>query len=209
MTYEYLLAGLPELKAGADTPIDLEKLLTLLDECLTDKDKQLLALIQRHPEDDEQAEALYEEGLASHNDFVRDWFAFNRDMNNVLVASICRKHGFDVRKKIVGEGEVAEKLRTNSSQKDFGLSEVMDDFEPILALTQIEDLMAREKAMDAIRFEWLQDRTLFDFFSIEMVLAYYLQAEMLHRWSILTVEEGERVFRNMVAEMRKGIQLDH
>lgn len=207
MTYEYLLAGLPELRAGADTPIDLEKLLVLLDECLTASDKKLLELVQRRPEDDEQAEALYDEGLKARNRFVREWFAFNRDMNNVLVASICRKHGFDVRKKIVGQGEVAEKLRSNPQQKDFGLGEVMDNYEDILALTQIDDLMAREKAMDAIRFEWLQERTMFDFFSIEQVLAYYLQAEMLHRWSILTVEEGERVFRNIVADMKKGVSL--
>jgi len=208
MTYEYLLAGLPELRTGADTPIDLERLLTLLDECLTASDKKLLELIQRRPEDDEQAELLYEEGLKSRNRFVRDWFAFNRDMNNVLVASICRKHGFDVRAKIVGQGEVAEKLRSNPQQKDFGLGEVMDNYEEILALTQIEDLMAREKAMDAIRFTWLQERTMFDFFSIEQVLAYYLQAEMLHRWSILTVEEGERVFRDIVADMKRGVKLD-
>ena len=208
MTYEYLLAGLPELKAGADTPISMDKLLTLLDEQLTSGDKQLLALVQERCADDEQAADLYERGQKNRNRFVRDWFAFNQDMNNVLVAAICRKHGFDVRKSIVGQGEVAETLRTHATQKDFGLNEVAGDFQPILALSQIEDLMSREKAMDALRFEWLQERTQFDFFSIEQVLAYYLQAEMLHRWSILTIEEGERVFRELVKEMKKGIKLD-
>jgi hypothetical protein len=41
-----------------------------------------------------------------------------------------------------------------------------------------------------------------------MVFAYYLEAVMLHRWSLLTVEEGERVFRAMVAEMKKGVRID-
>ncbi|MBO7408967.1 MAG: DUF2764 family protein, partial [Paludibacteraceae bacterium] len=50
--------------------------------------------------------------------------------------------------------------------------------------------------------------TQFDFFSTEQVLAYYLQAEMLHRWSLLTIEEGEKVFRQMVADMKKGVNLD-
>ena len=62
--------------------------------------------------------------------------------------------------------------------------------------------------MDALRFEWLQERTQFDFFSTEQVLAYYLQAEMLHRWSLLTIEEGEKVFRQMVADMKKGVNLE-
>jgi len=203
MTYEYVLAGLPELKAGSDAPISMEKLDELLDEQLTASDKKLLDLL-RAPID----EATLEEGLKANSRFVRAWFTFNRDMNNVLVAQICRKHGFDVKQQIVGEGEVAEQLRTHASQKDFGLNEVMDDPQELLALAQIEGLMAREKAMDAIRFEWLQEQTQFDFFSSEMVFAYYLEAVMLHRWSILTVEEGEKIFRELVADMKKGVKID-
>ena len=202
MTYEYILAGLPELKAGSDAPISLEKLDEFLDEQLAASDKQLLDLL-RVPID----EQTLEQGLQAKNRFVRDWFVFNRDMNNVLVAQICRKHGFDVKQQIVGEGEVAEQLRTHATQKDFGLNEVAGDFSAYLALVQIDDLMQREKAMDAIRFEWLQTRTEFDFFSAEMVFAYYLEAVMLHRWSILTVEEGEKVFRELVADMKKGVNL--
>ena len=203
MTYEYLLAGLPELKAGSDAPISLEKLEELLDELLSDSDKEILDLL-RVPIDTD----TLEQGLKSSNKFVRAWFSFNQDMNNVLVAQICRKHGFDPKQQIVGQGEVAEQLRTHTTQKDFGLNEVMDDATELLALAQIEDLMQREKAMDAIRFEWLQNRTEFDFFSAEMVFAYYLEAVMLHRWSILTVEEGEKIFRELVADMKKGVRLD-
>ena len=203
MTYEYILAGLPELKAGADTPISLEKLDEFLDEQLSEVDKNLLDLL-RSPID----ETTLEEGLKAKNRFVRDWFSFNQDMNNILVAAICRKHGFDVKQQIVGEGEVAETLRTHASQKDFGLNELMGDYQAFLALAQIENLMDREKAQDAIRFEWLQERTQFDFFSSEMVFAYYLEAVMLHRWSILTLEEGEKIFRALVADMKKGVKLD-
>ncbi len=203
MTYEYLLTGLPELKAGSDAPISIEKLDELLDEQLRGSDKTMLDLL-RKPIDEKTLDL----GLKAKNRFIREWFAFNRDMNNVLVAQICRKHGFDVKQKIVGEGEVAEQLRTHTTQKDFGLNELSGDFTAILALAQIEDLMQREKAMDAVRFEWLHDRTEFDFFSPEMVFAYYLEALMLHRWSILTVEEGERIFRELVADMKKGIKLD-
>ena len=203
MTYEYILAGLPELKAGSDSPVSLEKLDEFLDEQLSASDKTLLDILRR-PID----EQTLDEGLKARNHFVRDWFAFNQDMNNVLVAQICRKHGFDVRKMIVGQGEVADKLRENSPQKDFGLNEVMDNATELLALAQIEDLMEREKAQDAIRFEWLQTRTQFDFFSAEQVFAYYLQALMLHRWSILTIEQGEHIFRELVSDMKRGVNLD-
>ena len=159
-------------------------------------------------EADLRTQLLYEYGLKSKNKFVRKWFAYNQDMNNVLVAAICRKHGFDVRKMIVGQGEVAEILRKNLQQKDFGLGGVMDSLQEIMSLVDIDNLMEREKRMDALRFVWLEEATLFVDFSIENVLAYYLQAEMLNRWSLLTVEQGEKVFRELVADMKKGVNLD-
>ena len=203
MTYEYLLAGLPELKAGSDAQISLEKHEELFDEQLSASDKALLDWL-RAPMNEEPLK----QGLKAKNRFIGAWLGCNQDMNNVLVAQICRKHGFDVKTQIVGDGEVAEQLRSHSSQKDFGLNELPGDYQAILALAQIDDLMQREKAMDAIRFEWLQDRTEFDFFSSEMVFAYYLEALMLHRWSILTVEQGEKIFRDLVADMKKGVRLD-
>ena len=119
MTYEYLLAGLPELKAGSDAPISLEKLDELFDEQLRASDKALLDLL-RAPMNEETLDL----GLKAKNRFIRDWFGFNQDMNNVLVAQICRKHGFDVKQKIVGEGEVAEQLRTHTTQKEIGRAHV-------------------------------------------------------------------------------------
>lgn len=239
MGYECLMAGLPELKAGGETPMTMETLLLLLEENLSEKDKPLLdllrmksdapeisELVERYDdsiidqpdwwenarntlsEADLRTQLLYEYGLKSKNKFVRKWFAYNQDMNNVLVAAICRKHGFDVRKMIVGQGEVAEILRKNLQQKDFGLGGVMDSLQEIMSLVDIDNLMEREKRMDALRFVWLEEATLFVDFSIENVLAYYLQAEMLNRWSLLTVEQGERVFRELVADMKKGVNLD-
>ncbi len=241
MGYECLLAGLPDLKAGAPSPISIDDLLSVLEESLRESDKPLLEqlrmttssekidglLARCHDEDtndadkpawwddaasvlseaDLRAALLYDLGQKSKNRFVREWYAFNQDMNNVLVASICRKHGFDVRKAIVGHNEVAEILRTHTQQKDFGLGGVLDNLQDILDLASVENLMEREKRMDAMRFAWLEDKTRFFVFSIELVLAYYLEAEMLDRWSRLTVEQGEQVFRAMVADMKKGVQL--
>ncbi len=238
MGYECLLAGLPDLKAGAESPMKMEDLLALFGETLSKSDLHLLdmlrmtssapevqALMDRYDEKygeqecwwndarealsevDLRTQALYELGLNSKNQFIRDWFAFNQDMNNVLTATICRRHGFDVRKAIVGHNPVADILRKDLPQKDFGLSAEMENLENVMALVDIDNLMEREKQMDAIRFAWLEEKNMFVYFSIENVLAYYLQAEMLNRWAVLTVEQGEKVFRELVADMKKGIKL--
>ena len=239
MGYEYLLTGLPELRADGEAPISMEALLTLLSESLGEKDLEALHVLQMRNDDevilnlqeqyndsfigrpdwwedavnrlsdeDLRTQLLYEYGKQNKCRFVRKWFAYNQDLNNVMVATICRKHGFDVSKAIIGHNEVAEILRKNLPQKDFGLAGVMDNLPEIMAVVEVENLREREKRLDAIRFIWLEETTRFNVFSIENVLAYFLQAQMLHRWSILTVEEGERIFRELVADMKKGIKLD-
>ena len=239
MGYEYLLTGLPELRADGEAPISMESLLTLLSESLSEKDLEALHVLQmrnddevilnlqeqyndsyigrpdwwddainRLSEEDLRTQLLYEYGKQNKCRFVRKWFAYNQDLNNVMVATICRKHGFDVSKAIIGHNEVAEILRKNLPQKDFGLAGVMDNLPEIMAIVEVENLREREKRLDAIRFIWLEDTTRFNVFSIENVLAYYLEALMLHRWSILTIEEGEKVFRELVADMKKGVKLD-
>lgn len=219
MTMETLLLLLEENLSEKDKPLldllrmksdapEISELVERYDDSIIDQPDWWENARNTLSEADLRTQLLYEYGLKSKNKFVRKWFAYNQDMNNVLVAAICRKHGFDVRKMIVGQGEVAEILRKNLQQKDFGLGGVMDSLQEIMSLVDIDNLMEREKRMDALRFVWLEETTLFVDFSIENVLAYYLQAEMLNRWSLLTVEQGERVFRELVADMKKGVNLD-
>lgn len=219
MTMETLLLLLEENLSEKDKPLldllrmksdapEISELVERYDDSIIDQPDWWENARNTLSEADLRTQLLYEYGLKSKNKFVRKWFAYNQDMNNVLVAAICRKHGFDVRKMIVGQGEVAEILRKNLQQKDFGLGGVMDSLQEIMSLVDIDNLMEREKRMDALRFVWLEEATLFVDFSIENVLAYYLQAKMLNRWSLLTVEQGERVFRELVADMKKGVNLD-
>lgn len=219
MTMETLLLLLEENLSEKDKPLldllrmksdapEISELVERYDDSIIDQPDWWENARNTLSEADLRTQLLYEYGLKSKNKFVRKWFAYNQDMNNVLVAAICRKHGFDVRKMIVGQGEVAEILRKNLQQKDFGLGGVMDSLQEIMSLVDIDNLMEREKRMDALRFVWLEEATLFVDFSIENVLAYYLQAEMLNRWSLLTVEQGEKVFRELVADMKIGVNLD-
>lgn len=159
-------------------------------------------------ENDLRTQVRYELGQQSGNSLVRNWFRFNQDMNNVLTATVCRKHGFDVSKAIVGHNEVADILRKNLPQKDFGLSGVMDNLNDVMALAETDNLLEREKKTDAVRLSWLEEATRFDWFGVGQVLAYYLQVRIMNRWEPLTVEQGEKVFREMVAEMKKGIQIE-
>lgn len=182
--------------------------------CMKPDDERITALLEENEElrtesplreEDLRAQLLYQEGMRSSNAFVREWFGFNLNLNNILAAVICRKHGFDIKKTIVGEGEVQDALR-NSSAKDFGLAATLPEIDDILRLSEVEDLYEREKKTDALRWAWLENKTLFNYFEAENVFAYWLQAQMLFRWDILNKEEGTRIFRELIADMKRDIK---
>lgn len=230
MLYNYLLAGLEELRLGQPQKLSQEELLTEIRAQLTEKDMRLLDLLlltkdspqiqevlERNPElkeetllseDDLKTQLYYQYGARCANRFVREWFLFNLDLNNVLAAVVCRRHGFDVQKAVIGDNEVAQQLRKNLSAKDFGLAGILPDYAGIMRLADIDNPLEREKAIDALRWQWLEEHTLFRNFEVENVLAYWLQSVILHRWDGLTVEKGEKVFRELLAEMKKGIKLE-
>lgn len=233
MGYEYLIAGFEELAQGDRPAMSEQQLLELLNEHLSESDKALLMLLRRKNDDetimqlmeddavldrkaelslsdeDFRTQLLYEQGLHCKNKFVREWFAYNMDVNNVLAATVAIKHGMDVQKVIVGDNEVAQELRKGGAMgKNAHLAALVPDLREVVEIADIKDLMDREKHIDALRWQWLEDRTLFEVFNIEAVLAYYLKATILHRWDNLTIEEGEKVFRELVADMKKGINLD-
>ena len=93
MGYEYLLTGLPELSANGAAPMSMEALDALFDEQLRAKDKEQLRLLKSHAR----------RGTCQ---FVQDWLAFNRDLNNLLTAEVCRKHGLNPEKFVVGERQL-------------------------------------------------------------------------------------------------------
>ncbi|MBQ9522438.1 MAG: DUF2764 family protein [Paludibacteraceae bacterium] len=121
--------------------------------------------------------------------FIKDWQAFERTLNNTLTAEICRKHGLNLKQHVLGE-----------------MPDVED--KEVIAVSKIDDLYERERAIDALRFAWLEEATQSSFFGFDKVVAYYLELKMLHRWEVLTNEEGERVFRDIVADLKKGVKID-
>ena len=180
--YEYLLAGLPELRASDKAPMTMEALREELKVCLTEQDQEQLRLLDHH--------AVY-----GAYPFIREWYRFERVLNNTLVIAICRHHGLDIR------------LHTLSSlESEDPMTEQFND--ELTRVSKIDDLYERERAIDNLRFAWLEEATKLKNFSFENVVAYYLELQMLCRWDKLTTEEGEKVFREIVQEMKKGIKLD-
>ncbi len=153
--------------------------------------------------EDRLAALYYAYAMNCGNQFVKNWFELNLNINNMLTAITCRKHGLDKAKYIVGDNEVAKELR-KSNARDFGLGDMIDYLPALLHISEEEDLMVREKKTDLLKWQWLEEQTIFKTFDIENVFAYLLKLEMIERWITLDKATGEKTFRSIVGAMKKG-----
>lgn len=153
-------------------------------------------------DEDRLAELYFASGTNNKNAFVADWFSFNQTLRNVLALYTCRKLGWDPEKYIVGNSEVEHQLLT-SKAKDFGLSEEYPEILSMISIAEEEDIARREKMIDALRWQWLDEQTEWSVFDIENVLCYYLKLGIIERWSNLNEEIGNAIFREIVLGLKQ------
>lgn len=149
----------------------------------------------------------YEYAINCKNEFLKRWFEFNLNINNILTASTCRKHGFDLRSFVLGNNEIAQIIRS-SNARDLGLTGVFEQLDAVLRITEEADLLEREKKIDTLKWNWLEENTFFNYFGIEKVLAFVIKTEMLERWKPLTVETGTQIFRELLGSMKEGVKFE-
>ena len=148
----------------------------------------------------------YEYAMQCKNDFVSSWFEFNLNSNNVLVALASRKYKMQIAPLVVGDTEVCRALKT-SNARDFGLTTELDYFDQLLKVSETEDLVEREKKLDQIRWKWMEDKTFFDYFSIERLYVFLLQLEIIERWISLDKEKGSQMFREIIDSLKGEVRV--
>ena len=156
--------------------------------------------------EDRLAALYYEDAMKCKNKFVSSWFAFNLTMNNILVALTARKFKMDIAPLIVGDTEVCEALRT-SGARDFGLTGEVDFLDQLVKISETEELVEREKKIDQLRWNWMEEATFFNYFTVERLFVFLLQLEMIERWISLDKEKGNQLFRSIIATLKDEVQI--
>lgn len=148
----------------------------------------------------------YAYAMKCKNRFVSDWFGFNLTVNNILVALTARKYKFEVAPLIVGDTRICEALRT-STARDFGLGAEVNYLDQLMKISEVEELVEREKKIDQLRWDWMEEATFFNYFTIERLFVFLLQLEMIERWLSLDKERGSQLFRSMIEVLKDEVQI--
>ena len=147
----------------------------------------------------------YEYVLQVKNDFLEQWFRFDRDMKNILTAVNCRKYGYDTEKQLIPvkhENEVYETLIKSSPKADLFTDEV-PYADKILQIAESEmDISEKEKALDNIKWKFLDEHTFFNYFTIEKILSFVIKLEIVERWIELDNETGKALFTRLINDIK-------
>lgn len=154
--------------------------------------------------EDKLSESYFSYALQCGNDFIEQWSRFNMTLRNIFAAHVGRQLGWSPADYVVGDSPLERKLKT-STAKNFGLDD--DDLEGTLSrinsILEETDITRRERMIDLLKWEWLEDKTFDKVFDIEAILCYYLRLRILERWTSLNEETGEATFRSIVAALKK------
>jgi len=150
----------------------------------------------------------YDYAMTCKNKFVADYLEFEMNVKNIVAAINSRVHKLDIEKAIIGDNEIAIALRTVNS-KDFGIAMDYPYAEKIISLMEKEDLVARERGIDLVVWNYLDEAVVFEYFSIERVISFMLKLRILERWSKMTSESGRTVFMELVDKFKSNFNFDN
>lgn len=153
-----------------------------------------------------QLTALYYDYATSfNNDFLNRWFEFERTTKNVMTGLMARKYEYPLEGELIGKDSITASIR-KSHARDFGLTNDFPGIEKLLHVFDKENLLEREKDIDQLKWQYLDDLNTFNYFSIEVILGYVIRLDMVNRWMQLDEETGREMFNKLLEELRNSFE---
>lgn len=140
-------------------------------------------------------EATYEYCSGLGSKFLSQWFDFNADLQNILIALNGRQHKIPFSKYLVGKGELVENL-SKSHAADFSLGKEHELFNSLLRIWEQNNILFRERGYDILRWKWIDQHNFFNYFNIDRILGYYAQLRILNRWQSMDPSLGKEIFHD-------------
>lgn len=146
----------------------------------------------------------YDYATSCSNEFIAGWFEFNLNVNNLLVALLARKYKLNVSECVVGDNEVAEAVRT-SGARDFGLGGTIDYLDAVIRLSENDKLKEREHLFDELRWNWLDDNSVFNYFTVEKLFVFLQKLDIISRWVALDDDRGMQRYHELIDGLKTGM----
>lgn len=188
--YEYIVASLPVIEPGSrlGSSSAANAIIDDIREQLSNKDNALVTMLLDGFDPEKLNAGFYRACLGSGSRFLREYFLFDLFLRNTKVeylnASLGRPEG-----------------------KDVLLLEDLEDYEfeqkeEIVEILSGTDIIGREKGLDMVIWEHVEEVTTMDVFDMDAILGFIARLKIIDRWDKLDPETGAELFRRLIKEIR-------
>ena len=188
--YEYIVASLPVIASDYRGPLDTDAIISEIRSQLSPKDEAVLDTLLKGFDSDSLDAEFYRTALASKNRFIAGYFGYDLDVRNCRVAYL---------NKGLGRPEGQDLLVLDEDEpREF------EDLEKVNAVLEGSDILERERGLDDIMWERIDELTLMEVFTLDQILGFVAKLQIVARWLRLDPQTGRELFRQLVEEIRNN-----
>lgn len=151
-------------------------------------------------------ELFYQSVMKTGNAFIRQWFAFDRNIKSILTALNCRKYDYSLGQQLVAAGDhtdFQEILLKENIRPELFIDEDIPYLDQLFRIAESgAQATEKEKALDQIKFTFSDDLTIFNYFTIEKILSFAVKLLIIDRWRKLDDETGKAFLNRLINNLK-------
>lgn len=194
--YEYIISSLPAISldwkfgegASFETYVDWIK------SQLSEADIKVVDRLLDGYKDENLTREFYEAALKDGNRFLKEYYTFDLNVRNGKARFLNKAFERPLDQDTI-------KLETGEFPEGPKIEEALN----------APDLLSRERGLDSLMWDKINEITTFDYFDLEAILGFIARLHIIGRWFALDEKTGREMFRRLVDEVRgtfKGVNYE-
>lgn len=194
--YTYIVSSLPEILRERTSAEDIkaDEVIGEIRSQLSPSDGEVLDLVLRGFDPDRLDREFYVRATSSAVHFVREYFTFDMNLRNAKARYL---------NSMFNRPEAQDTIVLDEDTES-----VFDEEEAIADILKGNDILAREKGLDDVCWQKVEDITTFNYFDLDAILGFVVKLKIIDRWLRLDEQAGREYFRTLVTQVRstfKGV----
>ena len=152
------------------------------------------------------AEGYVDTALSSGNRFLEKWVRFDTDLKNIFIFLNSKTLELEADNYLIGSDRFAAELsELFKSGKDFIIPSDPEYAPAIFKIATENEFLERERKTDLERWNFIDNLTFFEYFTIDFILGYLIRYSIVLRWLKLEPETGKKMLQKFVTDMEKNV----
>lgn len=154
-------------------------------------------------------ELYYEHILQVENKFVRDWFLFELNLKNILTAFSCKRSNRNPDDHLIKNEwnfRLCSLLKQHLNRPALFEDEVPFHNEIFNLAEKEMSWIEKEKAIDKLKWHYLDENTFFHYFTIEKIIAFVIKLMIIDRWLSMDKSTGEAMLAKLIERFKTGFE---